>query len=292
MTSYNREKYIGNAIESVLRQTYQNFELIIVDDSSTDKTVDIANHFATIDKRICVYVNKFNLGDYENRNTAVGYASGKYLKFVDADDLVYPHTLDLMVSAMEQFPDAAYGFCYFGVQNDLHPFPYQLLPAESYNHHFFNSGLFYAGPGGAIIRRDIFNAVGGFSGKRYVGDYELWIKLSALHNTVLLWPGLLWWRKHDQQENKYENINIDAIVNRYLITVDSLNSSHCPLSAEERKKALYNTSILYLRKCIFFFLNFKFYKALNLFRFSLCPKYYIIFAFFPINRLRKIINKF
>jgi glycosyltransferase involved in cell wall biosynthesis len=292
MTSYNREKYIGSAIESVLRQTYQNFELIIVDDSSTDRTVDIANHFATLDKRVSVYMNKFNLGDYENRNTAVSYASGKYLKFVDADDLVYPHTLDLMVSAMEQFPDAAYGFCYYGVQNDLHPFPYQLLPAESYKLHFFNSGLFYAGPGGAIIRRDIFNTVGGFSGKRYVGDYELWIKMSALHNTVLFWPGLLWWRKHDEQENKYESINIDAIINRYQITVDSLNCSDCPLSAKEREKALYNTNILYLRKCIFFFLNFKFSKALNLLRFSLCPLYYIIFALFPINRLRKIINKF
>ena len=292
MTSYNREKYIGIAIESVLRQTYQNFELIIVDDSSTDKTVDIANHFASIDKRVSVYVNKFNLGDYNNRNKAASYASGKYLKFVDADDLIYPHTLDLMVSAMEKYPDAAYGFCYYGVQNDLHPFPYQLLPSESYNLHFFNSGLFYAGPGGAIIRRDIFNAVGGFSGKRYVGDYELWIKFSALHNTVLFWPGLLWWRKHGEQENKYENINIDATINRYLITVDSLNSSDCPFSAEEKKKALYNTNILYLRKCILFFLKFKFSKSINLFRFSLCPKYYILFALFPINRLRKIIYKF
>jgi glycosyltransferase involved in cell wall biosynthesis len=288
MTSYNREKYIGNAIESVLRQTYQNFELIIVDDSSSDRTVDIANHYATLDKRVSVYVNKFNLGDYENRNMAVSYASGKYLKFVDADDLVYPHTLDLMVNAMEQFPDAAYGFCYYGVQNDLHPFPYQLLPAESYNLHFFNSGLFYAGPGGAIIRRDIFNAVGGFSGKRYVGDYELWIKLSALHNTVLFWPGLLWWRKHDEQENKYESINIDATINRYLITVNSLISINCPFNSGEKKKALYNTHILFLRKCIIYLFHLKISKSLKILHSSLCPKYYIILALFPINSFKNI----
>ena len=274
-----------------MKQTYQNFELIIVDDSSTDRTVDIANYYATLDKRVRVYVNKFNLGDYKNRNTAVSFASSKYLKFVDADDLVYPHTLDVMVSAMEQFPDAAYGFCYYGVQNDTHPFPYQLLPAESYNLHFFNSGLFYAGPGGAIIRRDIFNEVGGFSGKRYVGDYELWLKLSALHNTVLFWPGLLWWRKHDEQENKYENKNIDATINRYLITVESLNSSDCPLSPMEKKRALYNTNILYLRKCISYFLKFKISKSINLLRFTSCPHYYIIFALFPINKLKKLSYK-
>jgi glycosyltransferase involved in cell wall biosynthesis len=290
MTAYNREKYIGNAIESVLGQTFQNFELIIVDDSSTDSTVAIAKNYATLDNRISVYVNKFNIGDYNNRNKAVSFASGKYLKFVDADDLIYPHTLDLMVSAMEKFPDAAYGFCYYGVQNDLYPFPYQLIPSESYHLHFFKSGLFHAGPGGAIIRSDIFHAVGGFSGKRYVGDYELWLKLSALHNTVLFWPSLLWWRKHDQQENKYENLNIDATINRYLITVDSLNSCTCPFSPVEKRKALFNTNILYLRNCIIYFLHFKFSKSLKLLRFSLFPKYYIIFALFPFNRFKKIMN--
>ncbi|MBN2662839.1 MAG: glycosyltransferase family 2 protein, partial [Bacteroidales bacterium] len=90
MTAYNREKYIAEAIESVIASTYQNWELIIVDDGSKDKTVEIAKQYEAKDPRIKVYINEKNLGDYPNRNKAASYAKGKYLKFVDADDLIYP----------------------------------------------------------------------------------------------------------------------------------------------------------------------------------------------------------
>ena len=86
MTSYNREKYIGFAIESVLASTYTNWELIIVDDGSIDKTVEIAQQYEKKDGRIRFYRNEKNLGDYPNRNKAASYAGGKYIKYVDADD--------------------------------------------------------------------------------------------------------------------------------------------------------------------------------------------------------------
>ena len=70
ITSYNREKYIGDAIQSVLDSTYKNFELIIVDDMSTDNSVGIAKSFEKKDNRIKVYINEANLGDYPNRNKA------------------------------------------------------------------------------------------------------------------------------------------------------------------------------------------------------------------------------
>jgi glycosyltransferase involved in cell wall biosynthesis len=74
MTSFNREKYIAEAIESVLASTYKDFELIIVDDVSTDATVAIAEKYAKQDGRIKVYKNQNNLGDYKNRNRAASYA--------------------------------------------------------------------------------------------------------------------------------------------------------------------------------------------------------------------------
>ena len=70
MTSYNREKYITEAMESVLNSTYANFELIIVDDGSTDKTVAIANEYEKKDKRVKVHTNEKNLGQFQNRNKA------------------------------------------------------------------------------------------------------------------------------------------------------------------------------------------------------------------------------
>ncbi|MEO8414525.1 MAG: glycosyltransferase family 2 protein [Ginsengibacter sp.] len=90
MTAYNREKYIAPAIESVSASTYNNFELIIVYDGSSNNTVNIAKSFASIDHRVSVYVNEKNLGDYPNRNKAASYAKGKYLKYVDSDVISIP----------------------------------------------------------------------------------------------------------------------------------------------------------------------------------------------------------
>src|SRR5687768_8103613 len=101
MTVFNRENYLKEAIESVLDSTFTNFELIIVDDCSTDNSVAIAKKYAANDQRIRVYVNEQNLGDYPNRNKAAGYATGKYLKYVDSDDKIFPHTLEVMINGME-----------------------------------------------------------------------------------------------------------------------------------------------------------------------------------------------
>ena len=109
MTAYNRERYISEAIESVLTSTYTNFELIILDDCSTDRTVEIAEGFALMDPRIRVYVNENNLGDYRNRNKAAEYAKGKYIKYCDSDDKIFDWTLNYCVKMMEKHPDAGMG---------------------------------------------------------------------------------------------------------------------------------------------------------------------------------------
>ena len=102
-TVYNREKYIAACIDSVLASSYQDWELIIVDDVSTDASVAIAKSYEKKDPRIKVYVNEKNLGDYPNRNKAASYAKGKYLKYLDADDIIYPHGLEVMVIPWSSF---------------------------------------------------------------------------------------------------------------------------------------------------------------------------------------------
>ena len=76
MTAYNREKYIAEAIESVLASTFQDFELIIVDDCSRDHTVEIVRRY-TSDPRLQVHVNEKNLGDYPNRNRAASLVQNR-----------------------------------------------------------------------------------------------------------------------------------------------------------------------------------------------------------------------
>ena len=206
MTAYNREKYIETAIESVLKSTYENFELIIVDDISKDNTVKIARAYASKDIRVKVYVNDSNLGDYSNRNRAASYATGKYLKYIDADDYVYPWGIQLLVEMMEQFPDAAWGLCSLE-QDEFRPFPFLLSPAEAFEYNYFGPGLFHKAPLSSMIRRNEFNAVKGFSGKQHMGDYELW-HLLAMNYPVLLMPGsIVWHRVHDEQQSKDNRID-------------------------------------------------------------------------------------
>lgn len=227
MTSYNRERYIGTAIESVLASTYKDLELIIVDDRSKDKTVDIARGYADKDARVRVYINEQNLGDYPNRNKAAGYAAGKYLKYVDADDYLYPWGLELLVRMMEAFPDAGWGLCSLP-QVVGQPYPFQLGPQQAYEHHYLGPGLFHKAPLSSIFRKEAFVKAGGFSDRRMVGDMEMWHRM-ALHFPVLLMPdGIVWYREHDSQEFN----DAGQFTVRYEeITIQYLKDPACPLTA-------------------------------------------------------------
>jgi glycosyltransferase involved in cell wall biosynthesis len=253
MTCYNREKYIAEAIESVLSSTYTNFELIIVDDCSKDRTVEIAKHYESNDYRIKVYINEKNIGDYPNRNKAAGYANGKYLKYLDSDDLIYPNGLQILVEIMEKFPDAGYGLCSFPqVSNKIYPF--QLSPKEAYYMHYFVSSLFHRAPLSSIINREVFNIVGGFSGKQHVGDFELWHKLSAKYPVVIIQDGIVWNREHEGQQMN-DNRNDPLVPLKYLVLSENIFTNNIsPLQPDENeiclrknrnKQALY---ILYILK--------------------------------------------
>lgn len=237
MTSYNREKYIALAIESVLASTYKNFELIIVDDRSKDKTVEVASKYATKDARVKVFVNEQNLGDYPNRNKAASYAQGKYLKYVDADDLIYPFGLAQLAYYMEQFPEAGYGLCSLA-QDKTAIFPFKLSPHEAYKYHYFGPGLFHKAPLSSIIRKDVFDSVNGFKKERMVGDFEMWHRLSLQEHVVLMPQGIVWYREHDEQEmgsyreNPFESFNYKLIAKSYLL------SPKCPLNDQEKRKAI------------------------------------------------------
>lgn len=202
MTSYNREKYIAYAIESVLASTYSHFELIITDDGSKDRTVEIARKYAQQDERVKVFLNEKNLGDYPNRNKAASYAGGKYLKYVDADDYIYPRGLEILVEMMEQFPEAGWGLCSLD-QYVGKPFPFMLSPSEAYLFNYKGPGLFHKAPLSSIIRRDVFEQVGGFNPIRMAGDFDMWNRLARYFPVVLMPQGIVWYREHGEQEVKY-----------------------------------------------------------------------------------------
>lgn len=239
MTCYNREDYLEESIKSVLSSYYTDFELVIVDDCSSDGSVEIAKRYQAADSRVRVYVNEVNLGDYNNRNKAASYAKGKYLKYLDSDDMIYPYSLGVFVDAMEKYPSAALGV---NSRNPvpLSPFPILLKPEDAYRKHFFKYGLLDFGPSGVIIRKDIFEELGGFSGKRYVGDSELWLKVSARYPIIELPPALIFWRQHEQQEYLAGQQEVDKGYSVMSLPVleEAFSRNECPLTEAEKKKVL------------------------------------------------------
>lgn len=233
-TSYNRADFIGEAIESVLASSFEDFEYIIVDDRSTDDTYEIAKSYEARDPRVRVYQNEQNLGDYPNRNKAASYASGKYLKYVDADDHVYPTGVEVLVSMMEMHPDVGYGLCSLP-QKQESPFPIRLTPRDAYLSHFMGTPVFHKAPLSAIINRDAFEKVGGFPARRMSSDYEMWLKLSRVFPVLLMPDGVVWYREHDSQEMNEHS----RFIGQYIeITLAYLGSPDCPLNELEVNTAI------------------------------------------------------
>lgn len=96
MPAYNSEKYIGKAIESVLAQTYNNWELIVIDDASTDNTLNILKSYRK-DPRVKLFQNKENMGVSATRNKGINMASGEWIAFLDSDDLWLPSKLEKQI---------------------------------------------------------------------------------------------------------------------------------------------------------------------------------------------------
>ena len=236
-TVYNREKYLAACIDSVLASSYQDWELIIVDDVSTDTSVAIAKTYEQKDTRIKVYINDKNLGDYPNRNKAASYAKGKYIKYLDADDLIYPRGLEVMVHTMEQFPEAGLGISQ-KVAEDVKPYPFIMQPKETFKREFLMRGVLGPGPTGTIIRRDAFEKLGGFTGTRYIGDTEMWCKLALVYPVVKIQDELTLWRQHDDQQIVMEQLDLNVIGWRYNNKLLALKAAKKLFTPHEYKVAL------------------------------------------------------
>jgi glycosyltransferase involved in cell wall biosynthesis len=251
MTSYNRETFIREAIESVLASTYTNFELIIVDDVSKDSTLAIAREYAARDARIQVYRNERNLGDYPNRNRAAGYARGEFIMYVDSDDTIFPEGIQRCVEAMLSFPESSFGMYW--------PHPAEkpfMLPAEKTIHqHFFEKPLLIIGPGGTILRRTFFQQIGAYP-EKYGPANDMYFNLkAACHSPLVLLPfEFVFYRRHEGQEinNPY-----GYLYNGYLYLMDAIAELPLPLSKKQLRWIGNKCKRRFLVNCVQFFLKTK-----------------------------------
>lgn len=269
MTSYNREKYISESIESVLSQTYVHFELIIVDDCSQDDTVKIAQYYQQKDQRISVYINNKNLGDYQNRQKATTYASGDFIMFVDSDDSIVEDALEYIVNAFDQYPNAQHSSIYY--EKDIKNV-YLMSSKEAINNHFFKNNMLACGPGARVFRNSFFTEMGGYPIIYGPANDSFFNIKTVASKPILLLPYVyLYYRIHDLQENKNK---FSYLYNGFNYFRDAMELTGLPidkdkiafLSKKNKRRFIFN-SLKFFMSTLNFSLTLKAYK-LTYFSFS------------------------
>jgi glycosyltransferase involved in cell wall biosynthesis len=206
MPAYNTAKYLKNAIESVLQQTFADFEFIIVDDCSTDGTGAIADEYAKGDSRVVVLHNEKNIGVTRSRNRGLDAAKGEFIAKMDADDMSYPQRFEKQVAYLRSNPNicmvstsyeridetgAVIGpiVLNFG-KDELR----KMMIAENYVCH-----------GTVMYRREPVMRLGKYREKILISeDYDLWLRMIE----------------------KYEIAQIPDILYKFRISEGSLSSKH------------------------------------------------------------------
>jgi glycosyltransferase involved in cell wall biosynthesis len=193
MPCYNAAPYVEEAIASVLQQTYPQIELIIVDDGSTDASVQIMSRLAAANPGRITVLHQTNSGPYAARNYGLAHANGNFIAFLDADDTWHPEALEKLHTAMiETLADVAYcGWQNVG-ESAANMQPY--IPpnyAESDAAALFLKSCPWP-INGVLLRRQLVDSLRGFSERLPTAmDYDLWLRLLATQPTVVRVPQVL-----------------------------------------------------------------------------------------------------
>ena len=203
MTCYNGERWLAAAIDSVLCQTYGDFEFIVVDDGSTDGSAAIVQSYD--DNRIRYFYHA-NAGQTPSLNRGIANSQGEYIAFLDADDCWLPGKLAAQVALMTAHPDAmlAFSSCYVIDQDGkivkLHRVP--LKPADdSLLEKLFCRGNFIFKPT-VMVRRRCIQYIGAFDPDlEFCEDYELWLRIVKQYRAVWHTYPLAMWRRHPSSKS-------------------------------------------------------------------------------------------
>ncbi len=195
MSVYNEERYLRQAIESILNQTLPDFEFIIVNDASTDSSLEIIQSYD--DRRIRMINNKTNIGLTRSLNIAIEQAQEKLIARQDADDISLPNRLEEQFRYFKLHPETALlGTSIYIIDEDGKRQGKRIL-SEDPSRNNFQGGLF--AHGSAMFQTEIVRRLGGYNELfRYSQDYELWLRI-AKHYQVRGLPQVLYMlRLHEE----------------------------------------------------------------------------------------------
>ena len=222
--SFNHETYIRECIDSVLSQTYQDFEIIITDDGSSDKTVDIIKTY--VDERIHLFEHKYNLGASVATNNCITHSRGKYIAMLSSDDIWDTKKLEIQVSFLEENIDIAAVFSKVdwidgnGNYYDKNFIDFNAFNVENKNNNEWLRYFFYFGNSlchpSSLIRKDVYDEIGYLNrGFANLPDFDLWVRLCLKNKIYILDEKLIKFRRISEEKNASgDNIN-SRIRNRF-----------------------------------------------------------------------------
>lgn len=232
--TYNSAQFVRQAIESVLAQSFTDFEYLISDDCSSDETWEIIQEYK--DPRIRAWRNEPNLGEYPNRNKTLYEAKGKYIIWIDGDDIFYPHGLEFMVNMLEAFPNSAMA-CARPYWPDM-IYPYVLNPLEAFRYEFLGTPVLVNGFPDTLFKTESLINVGGLPENYIAGDTFVKRRIASTNPILLISQHVAWWRKTPGQASSKLD-QIQGVMETYDNSVAILKDDNCPLSNEEQELALY-----------------------------------------------------
>ncbi|BAZ02929.1 filamentous hemagglutinin outer membrane protein (plasmid) [Tolypothrix tenuis PCC 7101] len=216
MTVYNGERYLDLAIKSVLSQTYPDFELLIWDDGSTDRSVEIARHFAQFDQRVRI-VTAPHQGRARSLKAAIKQTSSPYIGLVDSDDLLAPTALNETAAILDARKEVGLVYTDYQVideNNKLTGYGQRCRIPYSKERLLVDFMIFHF----RLLRRDIYDQVGGINEKfELAQDYDLCLRLSEVTQIEHLANPLYYYRYH------YESVSHQKRIEQILAARDAIN---------------------------------------------------------------------
>ena len=231
---YNKAPYVRKALETVCAQTYRDYEIIVINDGSTDNSAIIAEEFLNgVDGISYKILSQQNAGVSAARNNGVAQAQGEYVAFLDADDWWEPTYLERMAQLIEDYPEAglyASNYVYYkpGKTHVALNIPTGYI---NYPKAYYEGGAMPVWTGATIMPKRIFDEMGGFPvGIKLGEDFLLWAK-TALHYSVAFLNEALAWYNNDVPVALRATRNLHHPNNHMLFRMDSIASSLSPLAS-------------------------------------------------------------
>lgn len=264
---YNQANFLEDAIRSVQKQTHQNYEIIVVNDGSTDNTSQVAAAFPAV--RLIEQENK---GLAAARNVGLSESKGEYLVFLDADDRLLPDALETGLNALRDHPQSVFatGFCKF-ISSDGEPRRFLFHPTiadETDKYIALLRRNFIWSPSTVMYRRSVFTQVGGFnSDLSPAADYELYLRIARKFPIYQYEKFVAEYRKHESSMSNNPELMLENVLEVFKLQKGLIKADKHYQKALNRGvtyfSCVYGSAVIY--QIFYYSVKFKFVKALRRF---------------------------